>query len=267
MQIFGIKNKRKSCTAVFTAMQLFNILSFSYFFVAFLRKQATFSKPLMCGFSVLFVCLPSAMEKLFHFQAPRSVYIFCLLYAVCPMLGHSYNLYYLLPFFDKLLHLSGGVVFAVFGAYLPKAFLKENQVNYKLCALTGLLFSMAVACVWEFVEFGIDELFLADMQKDTIVGQVHSYKLGEVLGKEVGEIAQVDRIGILINGEHYIDGYIDIGRMDTMCDLLIETAGASGFFALYIIGKGKRFCLNVLPKEEKAKTVGIEIVSDIVVCK
>ncbi len=251
VKAFRINNQRKSCVATFFAIQLFNLFSFVYFFVLHLVDRATITQALMCAFSALFVCLPSVFERVFRFRVSSPVYIFCLVYAVCPMLGHSYGLYYVLSFWDKVLHLAGGVVFALFGSYLPKVFLKDNGVNYKLCAFTGLLFSIAVACVWEFIEFTLDSVFLTDMQKDTVLTQLHSYKLNELLGGELGEIARVDGVSTLVNGQYHISGYIDVGRTDTMYDLLIETAGAVGFFLAYLLDKGKRLALRFLPKEAK----------------
>ena len=252
LKSFRRKNTRKVCLAVFIALQLFNLFSFVWFLVSYLTGNATPTQVFNCLFSVAFVCLPSVIERIFHFRAPTFLYIFCLLYAVCPMLGHSYGFYYTISFWDKLLHLTGGVVFALFGAYLPKSFLRDNQANYMLCALFGLLFSISVACVWEFVEFSIDELFLADMQKDTIIRQIHSYKLSELLGGNAGEIFGVESVGTLINGKYYIDGYLDIGRTDTMYDLLVETAGAVCFFVAYLIDKGKRLSLRYLSKKPSA---------------
>lgn len=245
-----MKNKTKGCIAVLFAMQLFNSVSFVYFLVAWILHKATLTQVVMCIASVLFVCLPDIAQKLFRFRMASPVYIFCLVYAVCPMLGHTYGFYYFIPFWDKLLHLTGGVVFALFGAYLPKAFLKDEKVSYKLCAFSGVLFSVFVACAWEFVEFGLDSLFLTDMQKDSVITQIHSYKLGDILGGELGEILRVENVQTVINGEYYIDGYIDVGRTDTMYDLLIETAGAVVFCIAYAVDKGKHLAFHLLPKEE-----------------
>ena len=63
------------------------------------------------------VLLPAIMEKLFRCRLCLSVYIFALLYAVGPMMGQCWNFYYTISWWDKLLHISGGVMFAIVGAY------------------------------------------------------------------------------------------------------------------------------------------------------
>ena len=67
------------------------------------------------------ILLPWAAEKIFHLKISLPLYLFCLFYALGPMLGHCLKFYYTVPGWDKLLHISGGVVFAIVGAYLLPA--------------------------------------------------------------------------------------------------------------------------------------------------
>jgi hypothetical protein len=147
---------------------------------------------------------------------------------------------------DDLLHCFGGVVFAMFGAYLPKVINKKAPVSLALCALFGLVFSIAVSGVWEFIEFGTDCLFGTDMQKDVLVGGRNSYLLGKLLGLPIDQTANVG--GGSVVGGVAIDGYLDIGLMDTMFDMLIESAGALVYAVIYAVGKGKFFVF--LPQEK-----------------
>ena len=68
--------------------------------------------------TLLLAALPLALEKLLSCRISLPLYLFALAYAIGPMLGHCWKLYYTVPVWDKLLHISGGVVFAVLGAYL-----------------------------------------------------------------------------------------------------------------------------------------------------
>ena len=66
--------------------------------------------------TLLLVLLPMLLEKLFRCRICLPVYIFALAYAIGPMLGHCWKLYYTVPVWDKLLHICGGVMFAILGA-------------------------------------------------------------------------------------------------------------------------------------------------------
>ena len=44
-------------------------------------------------------------------------------------------------------------------------------------AFVAFCFSMTVGVVWEFFEFGMDQIFGMDMQKDFIVNAIHSATL------------------------------------------------------------------------------------------
>jgi hypothetical protein len=213
-----------------------------------------FSKAGMAAISVVYVLLPPLMERIFSFRIQTPLYFVISFYTVCPLLGYSYKLYYLLPWWDDILHAFAGVIFAMFGAYLPHAFCKNEVENGEkngaekvaFCAVFALVFSVAVAAVWEFIEFGTDCLFGTDMQKDVFVGGRNSYLLGKLLGLPIDQTANVG--GGSVVGGVAIDGYLDIGLMDTMFDMLIESAGALVYAVIYAVGKGKFFVF--LPQEK-----------------
>ena len=90
--------------------------------------------------------------------------------------------------------------------------------------LFSFCFSMTVGVVWEFFEFGMDSLIGTDMQKDTILYAIHSYKH---TGNGIGGIKNINNV--TVNGESIGSGYIDLGLADTMKDLLLNYVGASIF--------------------------------------
>ena len=105
--------------------------------------------------TVVLAALPFFMEKLFHCRISLPLYIFALAYAIGPMLGHCWKLYYTLPGWDKLLHTTGGVMFVVLGAYLFDLLIR-GQNHQAAKVIFSLCFSMAVAVLWEFCEFGAE---------------------------------------------------------------------------------------------------------------
>ena len=214
-------------------------LLFCAFTFGLFALKKDFSKAGMAAISIVYVLTPYCMERIFHFRIQTPLYLVISCYTVCPLLGFSYKLYYLLPWWDDMLHAFAGVIFAMFGAYLPRAFCKNGEYNLLFLAVFALVFSIAVAAVWEFIEFGADCLLGTDMQKDVLVDGRNSYLLGKLLGLPIDQTANVGG-GSMVGGVA-IDGYLDIGLMDTMFDMLIETAGAVVYAAIFIMGKGKFF--------------------------
>jgi len=184
--------------------------------------------------TLLLAALPMLLEKLLHCRIGLPVYIFALAYAIGPMLGHCWKLYYTVPVWDKLLHISGGVMFAILGAYFFDLLAKNKELPV-VRTLFALCFSMAIAVLWEFCEFGADTFLGMDMQDDTVIHSLTSYLLGGSLGV-TGSIENIQ--SVTVNGIP-LPGYIDIGLIDSMLDMLLETLGAIVTCLALWLDKGK----------------------------
>lgn len=192
------------------------------------------SDALVCLLVGIGVAVPYILER-FGYRMSDTLFVFSLLYLLASMSGRIYKLYYLVAHWDKLLHLCGGVVFALLGSYLPVLINKKYENDRLLRILFAVLFSISASALWEFYEFGMDRWFGMDMQRDTIIQAIHSYDLGD----EVGVIGSIDQIdSVIVNGEP-LKGYIDIGLIDTMGDMMIETAGAVAYAAAFALDKGR----------------------------
>lgn len=186
--------------------------------------------------TTVLVLLPMLLEKLFRCRLCLPVYIFALAYAIGPMLGHCWKLYYTVPVWDKLLHISGGIMFAILGAYFFD--LLVRQKTYPAArTIFALCFSITLAALWEFCEFGADALFGMDMQDDTVVYGLTSYLLGDAVGT-TGSITDIQAVAV--NGTLLpVDGYIDIGLIDSMLDMILESLGALITCLLLLLDKGR----------------------------
>ena len=191
--------------------------------------------------TLLLVALPMLLEKLFHCRISLPIYIFALVYAIGPMLGHCWKLYYTVPVWDKLLHISGGVMFAILGAYIFDLLVK-NKPFPAARTIFALCFSMAIAVLWEFCEFSGDRLFGMDMQDDTVVHSLTSYLLGDSLGV-TGSIESIQSVTV---NSISLPGYIDIGLVDSMLDMLLETLGAIVTCLILWFDKGKHALIQKL---------------------
>lgn len=197
---------------------------------------------LLACFTVVLVLLPLAMELIFRCKLSLPVYIFAILYALGPMLGHCYNFYYTVTGWDKLLHICGGVMFALVGMYLFD-FINKGESPVLLRALFALCFSVALSVIWEFVEYAADIFLNMDMQQDTLITAFNSY----LLGPETGVTGGIrDIMSVVVDGvEISTGGYIDIGLHDTMQDMLVETLGALVVSVLHLIDGGRHRCIIV----------------------
>lgn len=197
--------------------------------------------------TLLLVLLPMLLEKLFRCRISLPVYIFALAYAIGPMLGHCWKLYYTVPVWDKLQHTCGGVMFAILGAYLFDLLTKIRDLPAAR-AIFALCFSMAIAVLWEFCEFGADRFFDMDMQDDTVVYGLTSYLLGDAVGI-TGSIPNIQ--SVVVNGTPLpVSGYIDIGLIDSMLDMLLETVGAVITCTVLWLDKGKHPMIQNRPVKQ-----------------
>ncbi len=218
-------------------IKLAGTVAFEIFTVYTIIMLLTGSEPdrLALAFAtLLLVALPMLMEKLFHCRISLPVYIFALAYAVGAMLGHCWKLYHTVPVWDKLLHISGGVMFTIVGAFVFDR-LAQGRQKPITGAIFALCFSIAVAAIWEFVEFGADRLLGMDMQNDMVITHITSYLLGD----EIGITGSIENIqSVVVNGTA-LPGYIDIGLIDSMLDMILESLGALITCLLLLLDKGK----------------------------
>lgn len=184
--------------------------------------------------TLLLVLLPMLLEKLLRCRVSLPVYLFALAYAIGPMLGHCWKLYYTVPVWDKLLHICGGVMFAILGAYFFDRLVKNTALPAAR-TIFALCFSMSVAVLWEFCEFGADRFLGMDMQDDMLVTHLTSYLLGEGIGV-TGSIESIQ--SVVVNGLR-LPGYIDIGLTDSMLDMMLESAGALVTCLLILADQGR----------------------------
>lgn len=203
---------------------------------------------LLLAFATPFIILaPKTLEWIFRCKISLPVYLFGLFYAIGPMLGQCHNLYYTVSWWDKMLHISGGVMFAFLGLFLFEKYVGKDKKETVITAVFALCFSMAIAVLWEFCEFGADTFLGMDMQDDTVVTHINSYLLNEGVGV-AGSIENIEEV--IVNGQVLpVTGYIDIGLTDTILDMLLETMGAVVVAIIYIVSKGK---FAVFQKKEEA---------------
>lgn len=219
----------------------------SAFTLVYLITLKEFTHIKMAIGSFFIVLVPVLIEILFRCRMRVVPYIAAELYAISPLLGECYKLYYTTDWWDKMLHTFGGVAFVLFGVYLFRRMCK-NEPKRITAAVFALCFSISISVLWEFVEYAGDNLFDMDMQNDTLVEELHSYYFGDAPGVP-GDIRSID--SVTINGNEVpFKGYLDIGLHDTMQDMLIETFGALIAVVFILINKEKTVLFIPLSEDE-----------------
>lgn len=192
---------------------------------------------LLCMLSLALISIPAVLKKTLRVSLPNIFEIsICLFVYAAEILGEISNFYGNVPFWDSMLHTINGFLAAAVGfgiIDLLNTHSKRVNMTPLFVALVSFCFSMTVGVLWEFFEFGGDMLFRTDMQKDWVVQTVSSVNFnpqGENKAVCVDGIAYT----ILYNAEGNAlatiqGGYLDIGIIDTMKDLLVNFAGAVVF--------------------------------------
>lgn len=175
---------------------------------------------LQCVFGTLALLLPSFIEKRFKIVIPSgmivayAVFLYCAIY-----LGEVRSFYYIIPYWDTILHTFSGAMLGALGLTLISYLNKTDRIPVYLSplfvAIFTFCFAVALGVLWEIYEFIIDILFLTNMQK-------YALENGTPL---IGQAALAD----------------------TMKDLIVDCIGALAFSVFgYISLKSKKGWLERL---------------------
>lgn len=201
--------------------------------------------------------IPSLLEETLKIRIPALFegIIYCFIFAaeVLGELGHFYTQF---PLWDTMLHTLNGFLFAAVG-FSTVELLNRTSKNISLSPLyltmVAFCFSMTIGVLWEFFECGADLFLGQDMQKDFIVDHFQSVSLDPSHSQQVIHVEDIT--GTIINtasGEDFVigGGYLDIGILDTMKDLLVNFIGAVVFcsfgFAFLKYGENKKVANKVV---------------------
>ena len=202
----------------------------------------------LCALTLILLIMPSLMQITFRVELPTTLEIIILIFIfAAEILGEIREFYLIFPFWDTALHTLNGFLAAAIGFSLVDLLNRSERTVFNLSplftAIVAFCFSMTIGVVWEFFEFGMDQLAGFDMQKDTVIHVIRSVTLdpaGHNVPYEISGITET-----VVNGQELgLGGYLDIGLIDTMQDLIVNFIGAFvfsviGFFYVKNRGKGK----------------------------
>ena len=223
----------------------------------------------MCILTLILFMLPSIIKKKMMVKLPDLLEIIILLFIFsAEILGEINNFYGKFIYWDSILHTLNGFLCAAIGFSLIDILNRSEQFYIRMTpvfvALVAFCFSMTIGVLWEFVEFSGDQILKADMQKDRIVTVISSVDLNP----------QKENVPVIIKDIRYTEiysgtdpdhltktvvkgGYLDIGIIDTMKDLIVNFIGAvvfSIFGLLYIKNRDKyKFAQRFIPVMDDKK--------------
>ena len=255
-----LRNK-SGVAAVYIVLRLLVILMMvAQFF------NGNFENVFLCILTLILFLLPTIFEKSLQIDLPNALEIIILLFIfAAEILGEIRAFYTTFAYWDTMLHTINGFLCAAIGFSLVDMCNRNKRVSLSLSpvymAIVAFCFSMTIGVLWEFFECTMDQFFLLDMQKDTVVNVISSVNLDPTGGNTPIAIKGITDVIVVCGDEQIplgVGGYLDIGILDTMKDLWVNFIGAVvfsivGYFYVKSRGKGwfaRNFIPQVLPEDE-----------------
>lgn len=201
----------------------------------------------LCILTLLLLLAPSFIQVQFRIELPSVLEVIVLVFVFsAEILGEISSFYEIFPFWDTVLHTLNGFLAAAIGFSLIDLLNRTKKTEIELSplylAIVSFCFSMTIGVVWEFFEFAMDMFFGFDMQKDAVVHSISSVLLDPTHTNHA--IAIHDITQVTVNGQSLgLGGYLDIGLIDTMEDLIVNFIGAAVFSVigfLYVKNRGRK---------------------------
>ena len=260
---YAALHRKGVVTTVYLVLRVLVILTLISQFL-----NGNFENVFFCVLSLVLFVMPTILERQLKIDLPNVLEIVILLFIFSAwILGEVQTYYTIFPYWDTILHTLNGFLCAAIGFSLVDLLNRHERVSLSMSplfmAIVAFCFSMTVGVLWEFFECGMDLLFLGDMQKDAVVNTISSVMLDPSGGQRPQVIRDITDVIVVAGGEEIalgLGGYLDIGLLDTMEDLLVNFIGAVtfsivGYFYVKNRGRGwfaRNFIPKVLSQEEAA---------------
>lgn len=225
----------------------------------FLRRD--YYTVFLCALNLVLFYIPAFVDRTFKVKLTPVLHATILLFIFSgSILGEIGSFYTYIPWWDTMLHTINGFLMAAIGFAMIDILNNSPRFHISLSpifvAFVAFCFSMTIGVLWEFFEFGMDWFTTMDMQKDRIITEISSVNFNPSGVNSPVTIRDIQSTAIYYaeSAEPYIveNGYLDVGIIDTMKDLLVNLVGAVVFSVigfLYILGRDKRlFASKFIPR-------------------
>lgn len=257
-QLKAVIRRQPTVFAVYTVLRLIVLATLVSSII-----RGEYESAFICLLVLGLFVLPFFIQQNFGIELPSTLEIIILLFIFASEILGELKCYFITyPHWDSMLHTTTGFLCAATGFALIDILNRNSKIKFQLSpiyvAVAAFCFSMTVGVLWEFFEFGMDRLFMMDMQKDTVVNAITSVMLDPTNSNIPVTIDGIT--SVTINGQELgLGGYLDIGLYDTMGDLFVNFIGAVvfstiGYFYIKQRGKGKlaKAFIPIITEEERA---------------
>lgn len=267
-------NKNRLMLGLYITLVLIVVISMVYQII-YKRYENVFT----CVLTLILFLVPRFIGSKFRIDLPRTLeIIFVLFIFSADILGEVQGFYQRFQWWDSMLHVCNGFLMAAVGFSMIDILNQSHRVQFHLSpafvVMVAFCFSMTIGVLWEFFEFFADQILRTDMQKDYTVNAISSVLINKQHLNKPILISGIDQVFLsgsnlaidgakttngMINLSNFgINGYLDIGLMDTVKDMIINFIGAvifSVFGYLYLIGRAKgEFIGVIVPKFSELST-------------
>ena len=172
----------------------------------------------LCLLTLVLFNIPRFVDLKLNIKLPTMLEVVILLFIfAAEILGEIQSFYTIFPYWDTILHTINGFIMAAIGFALIDILNQDPRFHINMSpffvAFVAFCFSMTVGVVWEFFEFGMDQIFGMDMQKDFIVNAIHSATLNPNGLNGTVSLNGITSTIVNYNGGQYVieGGYLDVG--------------------------------------------------------
>lgn len=169
-------------------------------------REKSIADFMLAAIGLILLNVPTFMQKKFGLYIPPAIYIFIIVFIWAHfILGEVGGAYKKSMVFDKILHTTSGLAIAIGGFSLVNFLNKSSSAYMKLSplfvALFSFFFALAIAVLWEILEFACDCIIGTNMQQ-----YLPPANLENIVGNPPAQ------------------GY---GLIDTMGDVIVSTVAAA----------------------------------------
>ncbi|WMJ75742.1 MULTISPECIES: hypothetical protein [unclassified Sedimentibacter] len=128
---------------------------------------------IQCILGLIVMMIPSIVERRLSIDIPNNMEVLYFIFLFCAIyLGEVRDFYYLIPYWDTILHAFSGAMLGALGFWLVSFLNDASYINLKLSpffvAMFAFCFALAAGAAWEIYEFTFDGLLSLNMQKHTL---------------------------------------------------------------------------------------------------
>jgi len=264
----SVKSELKEKRSAFIVYSTLRILVIGMMILQIFNRN--FQNAFLCVLTLILFIMPSVVQATFKVEFPTLLEIIILLFIfAAEILGEISAFYIKFPYWDTILHTLNGFLCGAIGFSLVEIMNGNKRLRFELSplfmAVVAFCFSMTIGVAWEIFEFSMDSLYHLDMQKDTVIHSIYTVTLDPMKDNNCVAITGIENT--VINGKELgLGGYLDIGLLDTMYDLIVNFIGA---FVFSVLGYGyvkykdtKSFVNGLIPEswsdEKKAGKYMVE---------